>query len=78
MYFLDGHDNPGFSGGPAVGIDYNTKKPVIFGVISGYYFENKQVKNVQDANEAFHIQENSGIIKCYPTEVVYKIISNLK
>ncbi len=39
LFFLDGHNNPGFSGGPALAINHDTQKPVIFGVISGYYYE---------------------------------------
>jgi len=78
LYFLDGHNNPGFSGGPALCIDSNTQKPVIFGVISGYYFESKPVKNKKEQDEETHIQENSGIVKCYPTAAVKQIIANIK
>ena len=74
LFFLDGHNNPGFSGGPVVAINYDTQKPVIFGVISGYYYEKKQVKNNKGINEPIHVQENSGIIKCYPTEMIKQII----
>lgn len=78
LYFLDGHNNPGFSGGPVVCIDYNTKKPVLFGVISGYYYENKPVRNKQGQNDSTYIQENSGIIKCFPAEIVNQIVETIK
>ena len=78
LFFLDGHNNPGFSGGPAVGIDNTTKKPVIFGVLSGYYYETKPVKNQHEQDELTHIQENSGIIKCFPTEMVKHIITSIR
>lgn len=78
LFFLDGHNNPGFSGGPALCIDTKTQKPVIFGVISGYYYDKKPVKNKKEKDEAMHIQENSGIVKCYPTETVKQIIANIK
>ncbi|MCO5241237.1 MAG: serine protease [Chitinophagaceae bacterium] len=78
LFFLDGHNNPGFSGGPVVCISGRTKRPIIFGVISGYYYENKPVKNNNGQDELTHIQENSGIIKCYSTRIVKQIILSNK
>ncbi len=78
LFFLDGHNNPGFSGGPALCIDSKSKKPAIFGVISGYYHENKPVKNNHGEDEPSHIQENSGIIKCFQAEIAKQIIANIK
>lgn len=78
LYFLDAHNNPGFSGGPALCIDFDTKKPVIFGVISGYYYEDKPVKNKLKKNEITHIEENAGIVKCYSTETVRQIIASIE
>ena len=37
VIYLDGHNNPGFSGGPLVFWDYAEKRRKIMGVISGYY-----------------------------------------
>ncbi|MBK7359188.1 MAG: trypsin-like peptidase domain-containing protein [Saprospiraceae bacterium] len=78
LYFLDGHNNPGFSGGPVVCFDNSSSKPVIFGVISGYYYENKLVQKNNKSIDSTYIQENSGIIKCFPTSIVKQIIYNIK
>jgi hypothetical protein len=77
LYFLDGHNNPGFSGGPVICIDNATQKPFILGIISGYYFENKPVKNREGKYETTHVEENSGIIKCYPTAIIKMIIQKI-
>ncbi len=85
LYFLDGHNNPGFSGGPALCIDKTTGAPVIFGVISGYFIENKQVNKIDTGHkskvmisDSDYIQENSGIIKCYPAILAQQIINRAK
>jgi len=73
LVFLDGHNNPGFSGGPIVFFDTFTKKNSIMGVISGYYKEYKYTKNL-GVPKLDYIEENSGIIACYTIEQVYQII----
>lgn len=35
-HYLDGHNNPGFSGGPVVGFNVRTHEPQVFAVVSGY------------------------------------------
>ncbi len=49
-YYLDGHNNPGFSGGPVV-LCGNPSKPAIVGIIEGFH--------IGDTN---HDSYNSGII----------------
>lgn len=71
---LDGHNNPGFSGGPvivsSVGTD-NKKRWRIIAVISGYIIDLKVIKYPD--GDLTH-NENSGIIDSYDAGYVYEII----
>lgn len=72
--FLDGHNNPGFSGGPVVitnsGTD-NKHKMRIIGVVSAYLTDEKIVKTPLGD---FKNQENSGIVLSYAIDHVFEII----
>jgi len=76
LLFLDGHNNPGFSGGPVIAYDYSLKGEAIVGVISGYYNEKRQVKNQDGIKLNAYTTENSGIIKCFPFDLALDIINN--
>jgi hypothetical protein len=72
--FLDGHNNPGFSGGPVVIINYGTEsqhKMRIIGVISAYLNEEKIIKTPLGN---FKNNENSGIVLSYAFDHVFEII----
>ena len=60
---LDGHNNPGFSGGPVcfkeVGKD---NKMLIAGVVSGYRFDRQYVFDENDLKTKSYIKDNTGII----------------
>lgn len=71
--FLDGHNNPGFSGGPIIAYDYFAKKNIICGIISGYFYEEKNLMNDAVIYKEF-IKENSGIIDAVHIKVVNDII----
>ena len=58
--FLDGHNNPGFSGGPIVSKRPDSSEWNIGGVVSGYMWKANQVISATDTN-AF-IKENTGIV----------------
>ncbi|MBK5270413.1 MAG: trypsin-like peptidase domain-containing protein [Bacteroidia bacterium] len=73
LVFLDGHNNPGFSGGPVVLYDMKNKENRIAGVISGYYHENKYTKN-SGKSSGEYIEENSGIIAMYTIELAFQIV----
>lgn len=72
--FLDGHNNPGFSGGPVVVMNYGNEsknKMTIIGVISAYLDEKKIIKTpLGDFNNT----ENSGIVVSYGFDHVIEII----
>jgi hypothetical protein len=74
--FLDGHNNPGFSGGPVAIINNksdsgSSHRMKIIGVISGYLPDNKIIKTA--LGEIVN-PENSGIVVCYGIAEVYEII----
>jgi len=58
--YLDGHNNPGFSGGPVIFTNYQTKKQQICGVISGYFPQKGEVETVHTKKIQI-FAENSGI-----------------
>lgn len=72
-FYLDGHNNPGFSGGPVIFWNYTANKHQVLGVISSYISQGGEVKlNVASTNLFY--QENSGIAIAYQIECVNKFI----
>lgn len=63
VLFLDGHNNPGFSGGPVVFIDRHTGEHKICGVVSGYRIQPENVFVGQEQIDAY-VQANSGLMIC--------------
>ncbi len=65
LLYLDGHNNPGFSGGPVV-ITPLTGEPIpkVVAVVSGYRFDNHPVC-IGDAETDAFVRYNTGIILSY-------------
>lgn len=83
IIILDGHNNPGFSGGPIITHNDQIKNSFIIGVISGYYFQPDKNKIwIEENNEKkeveFIVNSNSGIIISYPCEYIIEIINQIK
>lgn len=79
VVFLDGHNNPGFSGGPVIAYDYYEKNNSVIGVISGYYPQSNEGKiKAGKAEIPFSYSENSGIIITYPSRYYVEIINKIK
>ena len=73
--FLDGHNNPGFSGGPVVIKNYedgSKHKMRIIGIVSAYLNEEKVIKTPLGD---FKNNENSGIVLSYSFDHVIEIIN---
>jgi len=71
---LDGHNNPGFSGGPVFFPDItksNDSSMQLYGVISGYI---DQIDTITTQSENIQYKSNSGIISCWRTEYILDII----
>jgi hypothetical protein len=64
IIFIDGHNNPGFSGGPVVYVDLSDHKYKILSVVSSYRFEATQTA-VDGKIVDSPLLANSGIIQSY-------------
>ena len=72
---LDGHNNPGFSGGPVffpMSTKFNDHSVGLLGVISGYYY---QTNTVQNGSGTITYKENSGIMIAFDSQVISRIIN---
>ena len=66
--WLDGMNNPGFSGGPVAYQDSPSKRPRIIGVVSGYLSVAEAVRYRGKPNSDLQSFSNTGLIKCYPID----------
>ncbi|MHA8088007.1 S1 family peptidase [Aquirufa sp. Wall-65K1] len=74
---LDGHNNPGFSGGPIITHNGLVSEQFLIGVISGYYLQGNSNKVLIEEKEIEILTNtNSGIIITYPSEYIIEIIDN--
>jgi hypothetical protein len=69
IIYLDGYNNPGFSGGPVIvpNLSGTEHKLSLIGVVSGYRFDEKKV-----GGNSF--KENTGIVITYGIDHVFEII----
>ena len=74
IFFFDGHNNPGFSGGPIVFQQNNRGDFKICAVVRGYIEQEGQIEF--DSNVA-NYTENSGIIVGYNIKHLIEIIENI-
>jgi hypothetical protein len=61
-FFLDGHNNKGFSGGPVFFVNANTGATHVFGVVSGFQREAGERGDIGTRTE---IMVNAGIVECH-------------
>lgn len=77
IYYLDGINNPGFSGGPVLFQDYSKdRKFYLLGVISGYTSFRQKIKDPNGQTVEYTIDENTGIIISYGNQHIHHIINN--
>jgi len=76
IIFLDGHNNPGFSGGPIIYWDHQLKMQKVLGIVTGYINHSGKVGNSEIAGELFY-QENSGIAIGYDLKYACDLIRRL-
>jgi len=62
-FLLDGHNNPGFSGGPVVFRPLNVQEFQVFGIVSGYQTENVDVL-FEGKRTGLTSPTNTGIVVC--------------
>ncbi len=74
MYLLDGHNNPGFSGGPVVWKAPGTERFKVAAVISGYRYVDEPVYDVA-GTAPFKYRYNTGIIVSHGVEAALDLIA---
>ena len=71
-FYLDGHCNPGFSGGPCLS-PRSDKRWNIFGIAS-FYIPQEEVLYDEDQRSRMVLFENSGIFICYNIGFIIRAI----
>jgi len=71
--FLDGHNNPGFSGGPVVFTQYLKHDFSVAAVVSGFVPVNQQVRD-ESGTTSLYYQYNTGIVIAYSIEYAMELI----
>ena len=74
VIFIDGYNNPGFSGGPIVFTDTKTKALKVAGVVSGYRVQEDSVLK-QKADTGLVVRNNSGLLVGYDIKSAVDAIS---
>lgn len=75
VMYLDGHNNPGFSGGPVVFKPPGSNVFQIMGVVSGFRTEDvKALKGTDEKETDLIIRLNTGIIVSYPIDAAIDVI----
>lgn len=72
VFYLDGTNNPGFSGGPAVA-KLSPNRWAIFGVVSGYEGAKEPVYS-GELDTGMHTEANSGLIRVVPIRLAIGLI----
>ncbi|WP_082552253.1 serine protease [Massilia sp. Root351] len=65
IIYLDGHNNPGFSGGPVVIFDPDTKQLEVLSVVSAYRSERKEIQHNGLTRRDLSVKVNTGIVLTY-------------
>lgn len=73
LWYIDGFNNPGFSGGPIIYWDFNEHAIRILGVVKGYKFENAKVL-VNGVEQDTNLLVNSGILVGYSIKHAFDAI----
>ena len=74
---LDGHNNPGFSGGPVCfkKLKSGKKAMSIAGVVTGYAFDKQYIFDENDSQTTSYVKDNTGIIVVHCISHANKIAS---
>ena len=73
IYYLDAHNNPGFSGGPVVFRPQSSNDFCVAGVVSGYRFNEEPVYRA-DGETDMRVRANTGILICWPIRYAIELI----
>lgn len=79
ILLLDGHNNPGFSGGPIITYNSEMNSQFIIGVVTGYINQPQDVElTIDQVIHKIKVNENSGIIISYGSEYISEIIAYIE
>jgi len=73
VYLLDGHNNPGFSGGPVLFGPQSRMPQNIAAIVSGYRFESEAI-HLDGAETNLTYKYNTGIMITYKIEIALAMI----
>ena len=74
IVFLDGHNNPGFSGGPVVRDGVSDVQ--VLDVVSGYRYDRERVLDADGDEGPYSYDVNTGIVIASDAGHITKIVSN--
>ena len=74
LMLLDGHNNPGFSGGPVVR-RWNGREQVVLGVVSGYRSEKSRVVDDAGNSGPYSYVMNTGIVVMYGSRKLNELVA---
>ena len=75
VHYIDGFNNPGFSGGPVAYIDNSKREWHIFAVVKGYVNESVKTK-IKGKDVDTSLLVSSGILLAYPIDKALKAIDS--
>lgn len=75
LILLDGHNNPGFSGGPVVRRGTSTEQTVV-GLVSAYRYDRNRVLDTDDKPGPYTYDVNTGIVYVQDVRQVLRLISD--
>lgn len=75
LFYLDGINNAGFSGGPVVFRPENNKPFQLMAIVSGYRFSQSRVMVNGEETEQY-VQENTGLIRAWGIHAAIEVIKN--
>lgn len=74
LFLLDGHNNPGFSGGPVVFRRPNEHQFSVAAVVSGYRYVDEPIHGSSEAGQLTY-QYNTGIVEAYSIDLAFEPIT---
>lgn len=74
--YIDAINNPGFSGGPVVGLTGGVDKFGVIAVVSGYKEGRETITDTSNGEKTdLEVSYNTGLMKVYPIKIALDIIS---
>lgn len=76
VFLLDGHNNPGFSGGPVCFKKAGSNTYNIAGVVASYRYEKQAIYDATDKESDMYVRANTGIVNVYDIKFALEIANN--